>query len=467
MVKLIIVGVTLFVLAVLVIVLTRGQDIAGLFNGFAAVPLIDKMAWLVVVLVPLVLLPSAVLLCNTLVRQRQAARALELRLDGVRGGVKDLARSQLDAEAALHHLARTDPEDTINAVQQRLAEAEHITEVHQNRNEIGDLQSRVDDLRTKQDDLKNRLGPVLDKRRSIEQLFIELGSRQNDIERALAEIFGGGDAAALDLRLKKLMEFVRGSHSHCDEIEQALTTITNLKRDYAELGARLAPLADGEEGVASRVKQLTEARDILAAEIESLQRTPQGNLADRVQSFAGDKKNLDDGVSNLHVQFAKLASLRDDIEALFANFDRALELLAIGNVDTDIDTRVEELATFIGTTQAHVADIERRFVLFGQLRAKLGDLQSRLVPLEAEDGGVLSVIEDVRDVRNRLIDKIAMLERGDDGDLAARVKTLTETKQELEERVSTVTEQFSKLVTIRKDIAGLFDKLTSTVSASN
>jgi hypothetical protein len=32
--------------------------------------------------------------------------------------------------------------------------------------------------------------------------------------------------------------------------------------------------------------------------------------------------------------------------------------------------------------------------------------------------------------------------------------------------VSTLTEQFSKLATIRKDIAGLFDKLSGAVNAS-
>lgn len=39
-------------------------------------------------------------------------------------------------------------------------------------------------------------------------------------------------------------------------------------------------------------------------------------------------------------------------------------------------------------------------------------------------------------------------------------------KRELEDRVASLTEQFAKLATIRKDIARLFDKISGAVSAS-
>ena len=108
--KLVGICVVLFMLAVGVSIVTGGPDLAALFAALRAAPLLEKVAWTVIVLVPLVLLPSAVWLCDTLVRQRKAAQALELRLDGVRQGVKELAKSQIDADAAVHHLARTDPE---------------------------------------------------------------------------------------------------------------------------------------------------------------------------------------------------------------------------------------------------------------------------------------------------------------------------------------------------------------------
>jgi chromosome segregation ATPase len=106
-------------------------------------------------------------------------------------------------------------------------------------------------------------------------------------------------------------------------------------------------------------------------------------------------------------------------------------------------------------------------VVFGQLKARLGELQSRLVPLENNESGVVSLIEQLRDVRDRLVSKIRHIEHDDEGDLAERVRKFSETKRELEERVSGLADQFAKLASIRKDIAGLFEKLSSAVSASS
>jgi chromosome segregation ATPase len=458
----------LFMLAVGVLIVSGGPELAAMFAALRAQPVLDKVAWAIIVLVPLVLLPSAVWLSDTLVRQRKAAQALELRLDGVRQGAEELAKSQIDAEAAVHHLARTDPENAIGAVQQRLSEAERAALVQQQRNEIGDLQSRVDAIRGQQQALKDRLAPVLENRRAIERLFLELDTSQNDIERALAEIASGDDATALDLRLKKLTEFIKQYHERCDGIENASKTIVTLKDAYAELRTRLAPFAAAKGGVTDRVKELSEARDALAADIDSLQRTPQGPLAERVKGFTDDKARLEDGVAQLNAQFSKLAVLHDDIEGLMEKLENALGIISPdADGKADIDSRIKDVSTFVATTQEDLEDIEDRLKVFGQLKAKLGELQARLLPLEAADGGVLSVIAQVQDIRDKLALRIARLEAGEGGDLAERVKTFTDAKRELEERVSMVTDHFSKLATVRKDLAGLFEKLSSAANTSN
>jgi small-conductance mechanosensitive channel len=106
-------------------------------------------------------------------------------------------------------------------------------------------------------------------------------------------------------------------------------------------------------------------------------------------------------------------------------------------------------------------------VTFDQLRTRLSDLQSRLVPLESQNGGVVDLLGQVQDIRDRLVAKIGALEADENGDLASRVRMFAATKEELEQRVATVTEQFSKLATIRSDISGLFDKLSNVADASS
>ncbi len=459
--------VVLFVLAVGYIFIAQAQDLAALFEAFRSEPFAQKFAWFLIVLIPLALIPTALWLCDAVIRQRKAANALELRLGGVRQGVQDLAKAQVDAESAVRHLVRSDPEDAIGAVTQRLSEAERVTQIQHSRNEIGDLQTRVEELRAQQQSLRQRLTPVLDKRRSIEQLFGDLDSRENDIERALAEIVSSDDATAIDVRLKNLMEFVRHGHQRCDEIENASKTTASLKQDFADLGTRIAPFGAVEDGVVRRVKELSEIRDRLASEIDALDKTPQGDLAARVQAFADDKKKLGDGLANLELQFSKLATLRQDVDGLSGNFDHALGLLSVSSGPGNIEAGVEELSQFVKSTQSRLDEIERTMMTFDQLKTRLNDLQSRLVPLESKNGGVVDLLGQVQDVRDRLIAKIGTLEADENGDLASRVDTFAATKDELEKRVATVTEQFSKLATIRSDISGLFDKLSNAADTSS
>lgn len=458
--------VVLFVLAVGLIVVNQPQDMAALFEAFRSEPLAQKLAWFLAVLIPLALIPSALWLCDALLRQRRANEALELRLGGVRQGARELTKAQVDADASVHHLARTDPEGAIGAVDERLAKAERVAQVQDSRNEIGDLQSRVDELRARQQALRERLVPVLEKRRAIEQLFAELDGRENDIERSLADIVSGDDATAIEVRLNNLMEFVRRSHERCDDIDEASKTIGSLKEDFAGLRTRLEPHAAAQDGIKRRIKDLDEAQDRLAADIETLQQTPQGTIAERVQAFADGKNKLEDSVANLEMQLSRLSSLRTDVESVSANFDRALDIVSTSAAG-DAETRLAELSQFVKAAQARLDEIERGVAAAGQLLVKLGDLQTRLAPLEASDGGVADLIAKLAAIRDRLIAKIKSIEADENGDLATRVNKFVETKKELESRVATVTEQFSKLATIRSDIAGLFDKLSNAADTSS
>lgn len=463
------VSVVLFVLAVAFVVIAQGPEMAALLGAFSAEPLLHKVAWAVVVLVPLAMLPFAVWLWDRLVRQGETVNALGQRLDGVRQGVKDANKKQTEIDGDVQRLTHSDPEDAIAALKRRVSESERFAEVQRQRNESKDLALRVDEIRAQQEALRTRLTPALDARRAIEQLFADLDTRQRDVERALAEIASGDDAVALDVRLKSHADFLRQSNSRCDQIEQASKTIVTLNEAGAELAARLTPFMAANDGIIARLRQLGERCDELAAHINGLERLPEGALAERVQKLTDDRKRLEDGIADLGVHFSRLAGLRKDVASLFAGFDRALNAIAIGGNShgaAGVDHRIGELTRFVDQTQSQFDDIEGRVVVFTQLRTRLGELQARLGPLDSQESGVIKLIEELQDVRDRLIVKIRRIEGGAEGDLAARVKLFAETKRELEERVAGLADQFTKLSAIRKDIAGLFDKLSSAVNGS-
>ncbi len=83
--------------------------------------------------------------------------------------MKEATKAQVDTEADVQQLTRSDPEDAIAALQRRVSEAERFAQIQQSRNAITDLDTRVAAIRTQQQALKERLAPVLDTRRSIEQ----------------------------------------------------------------------------------------------------------------------------------------------------------------------------------------------------------------------------------------------------------------------------------------------------------
>jgi predicted nucleic acid-binding Zn-ribbon protein len=545
------VSAVLFVVAVGFIVLTQGPEMAALIGAFRSQSPLHKIAWAVIVLVPLLMLPVAAWLWDRLLRQRRAGGALELRLDGMRARVKDMGKAQADLDADAQQLTRSDPEDAIAALQRRVTEAERFTEIQQSRNQMINLEARVDAIRTQQQVLKDRIAPTLDTRHSIEQMFAELDSRQADLERALAEVASGDDGTALEIRLKNLTEFARQSIARCDQIEHASKTVASLKEAGVELIGRLAPFAAAEDGITSRVRELSQQRDEIAAAIDlasgdngtaldvrlkeltefarqgvtrcdqighasktmaalkeactdlvgrlapflaaeggipsrlrelnaqrdeiataigSLERTPDGALADRLQNLTDDKRKLEGSVGQLHEQFFNLANLRKDVSGLFAAIDRALNTVTAGKNGggaADIDGRIDELSRFIEQTQNQFDSIEGRVLVLGQLKGRLGELQSRLVPLESSDTGVAKLVEELETIREKLVVKVRNIEGGEEGELAARVKTFAEAKRELEERVAALADQFTKLSSLRKDIAGLFDKLSSAVTASS
>lgn len=104
--------------------------------------------------------------------------------------------------------------------------------------------------------------------------------------------------------------------------------------------------------------------------------------------------------------------------------------------------------------------------VLAQIKDSFGGLQTRLVPLAAEDGGVKHVLDNLRDIRNQLTAKIENLERDEECALTERVQKFDDNKKALEDRVASLSEQFSRLASIRKDIGGLLAKLSGTISAS-
>ena len=276
-------------------------------------PLMQKLAWAVIIVMPFGLLAGALWESARLDQQRKANEVWETRFRGVRKAADELDDAQKDIDRATSNLERSDPEDALSALQRRLLEAERTTHLQQSRNEKEGLLARIEMARQQQQVLREKLGETIEKRRLIEPLFIELQNSQDVLEKGLT----GLKADDLNDRLQAIMQSTERMKSRCEEIERMLATFVQLKGELDALKNRLAPLDDKQGGVKSLVNALHDIRDQLTSTIERLDQDGDATLAQRATKFAESRQAFEERVSGLLDQFAKLDGVNKDIRGLF------------------------------------------------------------------------------------------------------------------------------------------------------
>ncbi len=289
-------------------------------------PLLQKLAWAVIIVAPFGLIAAALWESGRLDQQRKANDIWETRFRGVRKAQDELDDAQKDIDRATDYLERSDPEDAMSALQRRLIEAERTTHLQQSRNEKEGLLARIDMGRQQQQVLRERLGDTIEKRRLIEPLFVELQNSQDVLEKGLT----GLRADDLNDRLATLMQSTERMKTRCGEIEGMLAGFVRLQGELDALKTRLAPLEHPGSGVKSVVDALHTVRDQLTSTIERLDHDGDATLAERAAKFAESKQGFDERVTGLLEQLSKLDGLNQDIRALFTRLR--------GEVDAQLTT---------------------------------------------------------------------------------------------------------------------------------
>jgi hypothetical protein len=277
-------------------------------------PLLQKLAWAVIIVTPFGLLAGALLESAKLDQERKANEVWETRFRGARKAADELDDAQKDVDRATTYLERSDPEEAMSALQRRLIEAERTTHLQQSRNQKDGMLVRIDMARQQQQALREKLGETIEKRRLIEPLFVELRNSQDVLEKGLA----GLKAEDLEERLQALMQSTERMKFRCEEIERMTTTFVQLKGELGALKTRLAPLEDKQSGVRGVVNELHDIRDQLTLTVERLDHDGDATLAERATRFAESKQAFDQRVAGLLEQFSKLDGINKDIRGLFA-----------------------------------------------------------------------------------------------------------------------------------------------------
>jgi chromosome segregation ATPase len=276
-------------------------------------PLLQKLAWAVIIVTPFALLAGALWESARRDQEHKANEVWETRFRGIRKAAEELEDAQMDVDRATSYLERSDPEEAMSALQRRLIEAERTTHLQQSRNEKEGLLARIDMARQQQQAVREKLGETIEKRRLIEPLFFELQNSQEILEKDLAAL----KAEDLSDRLHALMQSIERMKSRCNDVERMMTAFAQQKGELDALKVRLAPLEDKQSGVQSVLDALHEIRDQLTSTIERLNRDGDATLAERAATLAESKQVFDERVSGLIEQFSKLEGINKDIRGLF------------------------------------------------------------------------------------------------------------------------------------------------------
>jgi len=303
---------------------------------FFSLPIAQQISWLIVCLAALAFVAAALFQQSRLIEQRRALDILETRLREVVG----LEEAQKVTDEAAQYLVQSDPEQAIRSLQGRISQTDQAIQVHQHYNYNGDMLSRIEEMRQQQQELRGKLGEVIAKRRSIETLFVELQSSQDEMERGLALIEEDRNGETLGERIQKLCQFSAMTDARCEEIEGSMRSLMDLGTKFTALESRVAPLNRTDTGVAGVLGALARVRDRLTATLARLEEDGGVVLAERIRQLTETKCELDERVSNVLTQFSAIGTMHKDISALFAQLSQAQRIPR----DLDAGGRVVSIA---------------------------------------------------------------------------------------------------------------------------
>jgi chromosome segregation ATPase len=203
-------------------------------------------------------------------------------------------------------------------------------------------------------------------------------------------------------------------------------------------------LSRAENDLNTHLQQRSEVSEF-QARVEEIQ-ARQNALKDKLGEAVTKRKSIEQ-------LFVEYQATQQDIERTLSNIERDQQ------GDT-LDARIGSLSQFTKLTESRFRDLEQSSKLLTDLGQEFEALQGRLAPLQADRSGIKAVIHQLIDLEAQLGASIGTLERDGDISLTERIKRITESRQALSQRVSTLAEELSKLDSSHKDINSLFARLS-------
>jgi chromosome segregation ATPase len=443
---------------------TLDLDPGRISSLFSALPGPQRLAIVAIIFTTLALIGSSVWQAHRLARQNKLLRD---RRKDLRQGAVAAHESQNHFDAAVQHLADSDPEDTISSLQKTLTDTEQRAALQQGRSQSVDMQDRLDDIRRRQQALREMIGEVAERRRVIEPIFGELKDRQRQLERSLTELETDDNKNSLALRLNELDHNVSLINARKNLLQESLTTLNRFKEELGKCNAELVPMRAPEAGINALIAELRLSRDQLTKILDELESSGDEKLSSRVEELSKNKLEIEQRFARLDDGFNILDAIRLDFEELGerqARLERSLREVETDSSGKSLADRQNALNEFVIQSRLRLGKLQDSLATLNQFKEELAKSQVELVPLQAPVFGIEALIVEVNKGRDLLIKTLGEIEFNGDEKLGSRVAALSNSKLEIDKKITQVFEHFTKLDSMRKDIGEIFTSIRGTLN---
>jgi chromosome segregation ATPase len=436
--------------------------------AFMALPPVQKIMVLVVILMVLYLMITVVVQSARAKRRGRELAVVTDRRESLVDATVRVDETQRNLNSAVEHMVATDPDTALLSLHQRVTKAELLTATHRSRSSAADLDQRLAEIRRRQQTLREQLGEVTEARRTIAPVFDELRERQILLDRALTQVEQESDAAGRSVadRLKNLTENVVQSQTRLKALEDSASTLNRFKEDYGNAMTRISPLQATESGIWPTISDLNARHGELTKALDAIEIHDGQKLAVHADTLTRNKRDTEQRMAQLLESTTLLDTIRTSFRELADRSERLSRSLS--EIETDsqgrsLVDRQNELNTFVDQSRGRLGTLEHTLGLLNRFKEELDKYQRELGPLQSPISGIEAAIADLNGRRDKLHQSLAELEESNGERLSSRVEAIHRNKVETEQRIADAVAHFARLDTLRGDVDGLFAKLRATI----
>lgn len=186
---------------------------------------------------------------------------------------------------------------------------------------------RVETLSKNKIEIEQRLARIDDGFNILKAIrldFEELGQRQAQLERSLADVETDSDGKTLADRQNALNDFVVQSRQRLGALQETLATLNAFKTELSKSQADLVPLTAPVFGIEALIAEVGTTRDLLAKTVGEIEANGDVTLASRVDALTKSKREVEDRLARIFDNFNALDALRKDVGGIFATIRNSL-----------------------------------------------------------------------------------------------------------------------------------------------